>query len=220
MKFKFAKISILVLPLICGIATAGDIQLSGSEKLYLSNLEKLTQQLNAKGENATNDDDRKAHAILENLLIDAIGPRKIPGFGDKAKLIVGTLFRGDLGYGRADLLVYSGNREKLYITTANLLQEYLNRSTHLPKDLRAASLSRNFYTSALSSEATATLFATVPVKITGKAIYAIASLGMFGQDFGPYVPGTLFVYVSDGKTVYIVEALENVGVNMIPKCQW
>jgi hypothetical protein len=163
--------------------------------------------------------DKHALAELEKQLKAIVGPVNVEGFPKEGKINLETLQNGDLGFGQVDGLRFSARQGHLFVTTDNILKEYLAGRPELPKDLAELSKTGEFYTLAITAEAAVTYFAEIPVKSPNGKSYVRAFLGLTAQDIGPFIPKDIFVFVTKGNRILAVQSPAATEITEIPQCR-
>lgn len=169
----------------------------------------------AKGK-AAEEQDNKALANLETQLKAIIGPVKIEGFDEKGQLNIETL-QDDTGADQVDGLKFGTSETYLFVTTSNILRNYLSRHSEYPANLTELSKDNEFYHHVFDWDAAVTYYGDVPVKHAPET-FARAFLGLTAQDYGNYPPNTLFVFVSKGDRIRIASVPIKTEVSNIPRC--
>lgn len=169
----------------------------------------------AKGK-AAEEQDNKALANLETQLKAIIGPVKIEGFDEKGQLNIETL-EDDTGADQVDGLKFGTSETYLFVTTSNILRNYLSRHSEYPANLPELSKDNEFYRHVFDWDAAVTYYGDVPVKHSS-GTFARAFLGLTAQDYGNYPPNTLFVFVSKGDRIRIASVPIKTEVSNIPRC--
>ena len=162
--------------------------------------------------------DRHALAALEKQLKPIIGPVNVEGFPKEGKINLLTL-ENDYGFGQVDGLRFSAGQEELFVTTDNILKKYLAGQSELPKDLAELSRTGEFYVRAITAEAAVTYFAEIPVKSANGKSHVHAFLGLTAQDIGPFIPKDIFVFVTNGNRILVVQSPAATEITEIPKCR-
>lgn len=163
-------------------------------------------------------DERPALADLESRLVQIVGPIDVKGFPKKGTINLVTLFP-ELGFGQVDGLRFSSDNKTLVVTTTALIDSYLVENPKLPNNMDKLSKSEDFYRLAFHSGAAVNYYSEVPVHPADGQSYAHAFLGVTAQDIGPFVPQELFVFVSNGKQIFLAALENNTEVTDIPQCR-
>jgi hypothetical protein len=162
--------------------------------------------------------DQHALAELEKQLKPIIGPVNVEGFPKQGKINLETL-ENDYGFGQVDGLRFSAKQEELFVTTDNILKKYLAGQSELPKDLAELSRTGEFYVRAITAEAAVTYYAEIPVKSANGKSYVHAFLGLTAQDIGPIIPKDIFVFVTNGNRILVVQSPAATEITEIPECR-
>jgi hypothetical protein len=167
---------------------------------------------------AATPDDRPELSELAGLMKAIVGPVNIEGFSGNGDLNLETLVK-ELGFGQADGLAFRSKEERLFVTTDEVLKRYVEQWPGLPKDLKELSGTGEFYRKTFSSDAAVTLYAEVPVTDTDPGSFVRAFLGLTAQDIGPFVPKSVFVFVSKGGHILAVYSPVATEIAEIPQCR-
>jgi hypothetical protein len=180
------------------------------------------------GDGAFKEHDR-AKVKLAKLLRPIVGPVAIKGFPAPGKANLDSLFKGDLGFGLLDGMLYSSADDKthLIVTTDALFAHWLREHkawwgptvANVPRGVAAALKSEAFYTQALMTDAAIFKYVELPVAKPVKARFAFAMLAARSQDIGPRTPDELIASVVQGGRVFVVSAPANVKIDPMPVCQ-
>jgi hypothetical protein len=161
----------------------------------------------------------KALSKLEKQLQLIIGPVDVAHFPKRGKINLETLEQGDGGFGQVDGLRFDSEHEQLFVTTAGLLNSYLQQHKELPTELGKLAKAEEFYSVALYWDEAVTHFAEVPVRTTNDKSFAYAFLGLWAQDIGPSPPKHLFVFFANGDRVFVVSTEAKSKIDQIAECK-
>lgn len=164
-------------------------------------------------------DERLALAGLEKELQTIVGSVKIKGFPAPGSINLITLLRDNAGFDQLDGLRYDSGEEILVVTTESLLMSYVSDHPTLPRTLRKLSELGDFYRRAFHADAGVICYAEVPVEKRKGQSFVRAFLGVSAQDIAPIVPDELFVFVSAGPYVLLVNAPAAAEIPDIGKCR-
>lgn len=144
--------------------------------------------------------EEKARAALDPLLLTIVGSVAPKGFG-KPKSNLGSLFTGDMDFGRLDGIAFEADegRTGLVVTTLPLLVRWLKAEQSLPSDPDAALRSTDFLTRATQTDAAILKYAEMP--LGGPRVFAM--LANRTQDNAPTDAREVFVTAVRGDRVYI-----------------
>jgi hypothetical protein len=118
-----------------------------------------------------------------------------------------------------DGLRFSVKQEYLFVTTDNILKNYLAGRPELPKDLAELSRTGEFYVSPLRRmRLLRTLQRSRSRVRTGKS-YVRAFLGLTAQDTGPFIPKEIFVFVTNGNRILAVCSRAATQIREILQCR-
>jgi hypothetical protein len=160
----------------------------------------------------------KALSKLEKQLQLIIGPVDVAHFPKRGKINLETL-QQDAGFGQLDGLRFDSKHGLLFVTTAGLLNAYLQQHKELPTELGKLAKAEEFYSLAFWWNEAATHFAEVPVRTTNDKSFAYAFLGLWGQDIGPFPPKHLFVFFANGDRVFVVSTEAKSKIDQIAECE-
>src|SRR6266436_9062914 len=163
------------------------------------------------------DSDQKALSKLEKQLQLIIGPVDVAHFPKRGKINLETL-QQDAGFGQVDGLQFDSKHGLLFVTTAGLLNSYLQQHKELPTELGKLAKAQEFYSLALDWDEAVTHFAEVPVRTTNDKSFAYAFLGLWAQDIGPFPPKDLFVFFANGDRVFVVSTEVQSNIDQIAEC--
>jgi hypothetical protein len=149
------------------------------------------------------DDEEKARVALEKQMLAIVGPAAPKGFGG-AKSNLGSLFTGDMDFGRLDGLVFEADdgRSQMIVTTLPLLQGWLKSKQELSPDPDAAIRTTAFLMQAVQTDAAILRYADIPLG----APRSFAILVGRTQDQAPTEAGEVFVAAIRGDRVFIASA--------------
>lgn len=172
--------------------------------------------------------EESSRADLEKQLRRIVGPIAIQGFPGEGKSNLDTLFKGDLGFGLLDGLVYASadGKTRVVVTTDALFAKWLRQHrnwwgpklANVPQSVDAALKSNAFYTQALTGDAAVSQFAVLPIGKPATAKFAFAMLVGRSQDIGLRVPDEIIVSVVQAGKVFVVSAPTSVEVKPIAAC--
>ncbi|RFB75630.1 hypothetical protein [Methylovirgula sp. 4M-Z18] len=168
--------------------------------------------------------DTKALADLRNRLATIVAPFAVAGFPDAGEMNLQTLNPdpGEQGFGMLDGLRHaqSEGRASIVATTRGLVERWLkSKAKALPSNLDQALKLDDFYTSAMSSDATFSGTLDFPLKMPDGADIAIARLGVWAQDIGPWREYELVVTIAKGDSVLIADVPATSSVSKIATCE-
>jgi hypothetical protein len=161
----------------------------------------------------------KALSKLEKQLQLIIGPVDVAHFPKRGKINLETLDQGDGGFGQVDGLQFGSEYKQLFVTTAGLLNAYLQQHKKLPTELGKLAKAEEFYSLVFDWDAAVTHFAEVPVRTTNDKSFAYAFLGLWAQDIGPFPPKHLFVFFANGDRVFVVSTEVQSNIDQIAECK-
>lgn len=149
------------------------------------------------------DEEEQARLALEKQLVAMIGANAPKGFG-AARSNLGSLFTGDMDFGKLDALVFEadGGKTQMVVTTLPLLLNWLKSQEKLPKEPDAAMRSTDFLTSAVQTDAAILNYAEIPLGLPR----SFAMLANRTQDQPPGEANEIFVTAIRGSRVYIAFA--------------
>src|SRR6266487_5322219 len=161
----------------------------------------------------------KALSKLEKQLQLIIGPVDVAHFPKRGKINLETLDQDDPGFRQVDGLRFDSKHGLLFVTTAGLLNSYLQQHKELPTEFGKLAKAEEFYSLAFDWDAAVTHFAEVPVRTTNDKWFAYAFLGLWGQDNGPSPPKHLFVFFANGDRVFVVSTEAKSKIDQIAECE-
>lgn len=160
------------------------------------------------------DAEAKARAALDKQLLAIVGTTPPKGFG-AAKSNVGSLFTGDMEFGKLDGLVFEadGGKTQMVVTTLPLLQRWLKGEDSLPKDADQAIGVTDFFTRSVQTDAAILHYADIPLG----ARRTFAMLSARTQDATPDGADEVFVAAIRGDRVFIANAALKQKIR-VPAC--
>src|SRR6266478_5969332 len=161
----------------------------------------------------------KTHSKLEKQLELIIGPVDVAHFPKRGKINLETLEQGDGGFGQVDGLRFDSKHGLLFVTTAGLLNAYLQQHKELPTELGKLAKAEEFYSLVFYWNEAVTHFAEVPVRTTNDKSFAYAFLGLWAQEIGPFPPKNLFVFFANGDRVFVVSTEVQSNIDQIAECK-
>jgi len=162
--------------------------------------------------------DEKALSKLEKQLQLIIGSIDVAHFPKRGKINLETLYQ-DGGFGQVDGLRFDTKHELLFVTTAGLLNSYLQQHKELPTELSKLAKAEEFYSLVFNWDVAVTHFTDVPVRTTNDKSFASAFLGLWAQDIGLFLPKHLFIFFVNGDRVFVVSAEVQSNINQIAECK-
>lgn len=185
------------------------------EEKYLETRNGFIRQF---GKSAAPVDDGPALAELEKQLRTLVGPIPMEGCQKPGRINLLTL-QDKTGFGQVDGLRFDCGPGSVMVTTKGLLESYLAEHPKLPKPWAQLSRSEEFYRLAFYSDAAVICYTDLPVQNADNRAFAHAFLGVTAQDIGPLVPSEIFVFVSKGNRIFLVQIPAETGVTQIPQCR-
>jgi hypothetical protein len=174
------------------------------------------------------EDHQRARDDLGRLLRPIVGPVAVKGFLPEARTNLDSLFKGDLGFGLLDGLLYSSRDDKthLTVTTSALFDHWLNehrdwwgpKVANVPQEPTAALKSEAFYTQALTTDSAFVKFAELPVAKPATATFAFAMLSERTQDRATK-PDEVIVAIVQGRRILVISAPAGVEIATMPACE-
>jgi len=162
-----------------------------------------------------------AVAELEKQLNQIVGTSKlaVPGVKATPKSNNETLTEHDQGFDMLDGLVYASEdyKTQVVVTTEGLFKAWRRR--HKWKEPAKVLADETFYTQAVSSDATLSKYAELPIKKPEAASAAYAMFGGWAQDVGPWEPDELVMSVMQGGKLYVVRVPASTKLGPFPACQ-
>jgi hypothetical protein len=149
------------------------------------------------------DDEEKARAVLEKQMLAIVGSVTPKGFGG-AKFNLGSLFTGDMDFGRLDGLVFEadGGRTQMIVTTLPLLQLWLKSKEELSPDPDTSIGTTAFLMHAVQTDAAILRFAHIPLESPRTFAFLVGRT----QDQAPIEANEVFVTAIRGGKVFIASA--------------
>lgn len=209
--------SVLILILIVA-SSCSALQTTSLEEKYFETRDHFIRQFER---DTIPIDDRPALAELEKQIRPIVGPVKIAGFPKQGKLNLLTL-KNEPGFAQVDGLRFDNGRETLFVTTVSLLKKYLAEYPELAQDVSRISKTGDFYRRVFHADAGVICFAEVPVIRRKGQSFVHAVLGVSAQDIVSVIPNEIFVFVSIGNRILLVNAPVAAEITDIPQClsQW
>jgi hypothetical protein len=189
------------------LALSMPAQAQSAEERYIADRDaavaRFTPERVPKIEKPQMDDEEKARAALEKQLFALIGTAAPKGFG-KPKSNLGSLFTGDMDFGKLDGVVFEadGGNGEMLVTTMSLLQRWLKSQTDVPGDLDKAMRSTDFLLRAIQTDAAILQYAEIPLG----APRAFAMLANRTQDNAPTDVREVIVTAVRGDRFYVAHA--------------
>jgi len=207
-------LSVLLL-ILTGLTACSALKPQSPENRYFETRDSFIRKL----ENATKPVETSPDlAELEKQLRTIVGPVRIEGFPGQGRIDLPTL-QSDFAHDQVDGLRFDSDRETLFVTTGNLLRHYLSERPELPQSIEAISKNGDFYRRVFHWDAGVAYYADVPVKSRAGQAFVHAFLGVSAQDIAPFIPNEIFVFVSTGKQLRLVNAPATVEISDIPQCR-
>jgi hypothetical protein len=191
----------------CVLTLAISAKAQTAEERYIADrdaaIARFTPERVPKIEKPQMDEEEKARLALEQQLLALIGATAPKGFA-KAKSNLGSLFTGDMDFGKLDGLVFEadGGKTELLVTTMSLLQRWLKPQKTLPADPDAAMRMTDFLMGAIQTDAAILQYAEIPLGMPR----AFAMLANRTQDNAPAEAREIFVTAIRGDRVYVAHA--------------
>jgi hypothetical protein len=154
--------------------------------------------------------------MLREILKDS----KIDSVGKYGKINLETL-QQDLGFGMLDGLVlnkYSSNSLQIFVTTKTLFHNFFKSSKISSIDNLNPKLLDDVLT-ALVSDAHSTVFYSEKIP-SSKSNIVYGGIQTISQDIGRFTPDIIFVLISNGDYVYIIQKYLDKPINGIKDCQF
>ena len=218
------KTSLLVLALFNCLSAPMTLVAASPEEKYFETRDNFIREFSTASSPEANSDEKavskleKALSKLEKQLQLIIGPVDVAHFPKRGKINLETLEQ-DAGFGQVDGLRFDSKHGLLFVTTAGLLNSYLQQHKELPTELGKLAKAEEFYSLALDWDAAVTHFAELPVRTTNDKSFAYAFLGLWGQDIGPFPPKHLFVFFANGDRVFVVSTEAKSKIDQIAECK-
>jgi len=219
------KTSLLVLALFSCLSAPMALVAASLEEKYFETRDNFIRQFSTPSSPEANSYEKvlpkleKALSKLEKQLQLIIGPVDVAHFPKRGKINLETLEKDDGGFGQVDGLRFDSKHEQLFVTTAGLLNSYLQQHKELPTELGKLAKAEEFYSLALGWDAAVTHFAEVPVRTTNDKSLAYAFLGLWAQEIGPFPPKNLFVFFANGDRVFVVSTEVQGNIDQIAECK-
>ena len=188
------------------------------EEKYFETRDNFIRQFSTASSPEANSNE-KALSKLDKQLQLIIGPVDVAHFPKRGKINLETLEQDDGGFGQVDGLRFDSKHGLLFVTTAGLLNSYLQQHKELPTELGKLAKAKEFYSLALDWDEAVTHFAEVPVRTTNDKSFAYAFLGLWAQDIGPFPPKDLFVFFANGDRVFVVSTEVQSNIDQIAECK-
>jgi hypothetical protein len=189
------------------LALSMPAQAQSAEERYIADRDasvaRFTPERVPKIDDAQSDAEAKARAALEKQLFALIGTTAPKGFG-KPRSNLGSLFTGDMDFGKLDGVVFEadGGNSEILVTTMSLLQRWLKSQTDVPGDLDQAMRSTDFLLRAIQTDAAILQYAEIPLG----APRAFAMLANRTQDNAPADAREVIVTAVRGDRFYVAHA--------------
>ena len=219
------KTSLLVLALFSCLSAPMALVAASLEEKYFETRDNYIRQFSTPSSPEANSYEKvlpkleKALSKLEKQLQLIIGPVDVAHFPKRGKINLETLEKDDGGFGQVDGLRFDSKHEQLFVTTAGLLNAYLQQHKELPTELGKLARAEEFYSLALYWDEAVTHFAEVPVRTTNDKSLAYAFLGLWAQEIGPFPPKNLFVFFANGDRVFVVSTEVQSNIDQIAECK-
>jgi len=219
------KASLLVLALFSCLSAPMALVAASLEEKYFESRDNFIRQFSTASSPEANSYEKvlpkleKALSKLEKQLQLIIGPVDVAHFPKRGKINLETLEKDDGGFGQVDGLRFDSKHEQLFVTTAGLLNSYLQQHKELPTELGKLARAEEFYSLALYWDEAVTHFAEVPVRTTNDKSLAYAFLGLWAQEIGPFPPKNLFVFFANGDRVFVVSTEVQSNIDQIAECK-
>ena len=219
------KTSLLVLALFSCLSAPMALVAASLEEKYFETRDNFIRQFSTPSSPEANSYEKvlpkleKALSKLEKQLQLIIGPVDVAHFPKRGKINLETLEKDDGGFGQVDGLRFDSEHEQLFVTTAGLLNAYLQQHKELPTELGKLAKAEEFYSLALYWDEAVTHFAEVPVRTTNDKSFAYAFLGLWAQEIGPFPPKHLFVFFANGDRVFVVSTEVQSNIDQIAECK-
>jgi len=168
----------------------------------------------------TDKQDNDSLLVLEKLLREILKDSKIDSVGKYGKINLETL-QQDLGFGMLDGLVlnkYSSNSLQIFVTTKTLFHNFFKSSQISSIDNLNPRLLDDVLT-ALVSDAHSSVFYSENIH-SSKCNIVYGGIQTISQDIGRFTPDIIFVLISNGDYVYIIQKYLDKPINGIKDCQF
>ncbi len=217
--------SLLVLALFSCLSAPMTLAAASLEEKYFETRDNFIRQFSTASSPEANSNEKalskldKALSKLDKQLQLIIGPVDVAHFPKRGKINLETLEQDDGGFGQVDGLRFDSKHGLLFVTTAGLLNSYLQQHKELPTELGKLAKAKEFYSLALDWDEAVTHFDEVPVRTTNDKSFAYAFLGLWAQDIGPFPPKDLFVFFANGDRVFVVSTEVQSNIDQIAECK-
>ena len=211
------KTSLLVLALFSCLSAPIALVAASREEKYFETRDNFIRQFST-ASSIDDKSDQKALSKLEKQLQLIIGPVDVAHFPKRGKINLETL-QQDAGFGQVDGLQFDSKHGLLFVTTAGLLNSYLQQHKELPTELGKLAKAQEFYSLVFYWNEAVTHFAEVPVRATNDKWFAYAFLGLWRQDIGPSPPKNLFVFFANGDRVFVMSTEVQSNIDQIAECK-
>ena len=152
--------------------------------------------------------DKMLREILKNSRIDSVVK-----FG---KINLET-FIPELGFGNLDGLVLNNNSSRIFVTSKVLFFDYFkSQKINSIHNLSSKQLSDIF--SSIISDARSTVFYSESFSSNNNS-QVYGCIGTIAQDIGRFPPDNVFVLLTNGDYIYIIQKYLDKQINEISKCQ-
>jgi hypothetical protein len=182
-------------------------QAQSAEDRYIADrdaaIARFTPERVPKIEQPQMDDEERARAALEKQMLAIVGSSAPKGFG-AAKFNLGSLFTGDMDFGRLDGLVFEADdgRTQMIVTTLPLLQRWLKSKEELSPDPDTAIRTTAFLMQAVQTDAAILRYADIPLGVPRSFAILVGRT----QDQAPTQADEAFVTAIRGDRVFIASA--------------
>ncbi len=189
------------------VALVGGARAQTAEDRYIADrdtaIARFTPERVPKIEAAQTDEEEKARSALEKQMLAILGPVAPKGFV-KPKLNLGSLFTGDMDFGKLDGLVFEADagRTQMIVTTLPLLQRWLKSKEEFSKDPDQAIGGADFFMHAVQTDAAILHYADLPLG----APRTFAMLSARTQDRAPLEASEVYVAAIRGDRVFVASA--------------
>ena len=212
------KTNLLVLALFNWLWAPMTLVAASPEEEYFETRDNFIRQFST-ASSVDDKSDQKDLSKLEKQLQLIIGPVDVAHFPKRGQINLETLEKDDGGFGQVDGLRFDSKHEQLFVTTAGLLNAYLQQNKTLPTELEKLAKAEEFYSLALDWDEAVTHFAELPVTTTNDKSFAYAFLGLWAQEIGPFPPKHLFVFFANGDRVFAVSSEVQSNIDQIAECK-
>ena len=203
---------------VLAVAMANGAQAQSAEDRYIADrdaaIARFTPDRVPKVEKPQLDDEEKVRAELEKQMLAIIGPIAPKGFG-KPKFNLGSLFTGDMEFGKLDGLVFEADkaRARMIVTTLPLLRRWLMSKAELSKDPDEAIASADFFMNAVQTDAAILHYSDLPLGTP----QTFAMLSARTQDRAPFEASEVYVASIRGDRVFVASAALKQSIS-VPAC--